>query len=40
MKDASHILKEAAARTGVTIGTIIDDASLQAGGNYGKIGFG
>lgn len=39
MKDAKHVLKEAAAGTGLTMGTVIDDEKLQAGGNYGKIGF-
>ena len=39
MKDANHILKEAASGTGLIMGTMIDDSSLKAGGNYGKIGF-
>lgn len=39
MKSGPHFLKQAAAGTGVTMGTIIDDMNLKAGGNYGKTAF-
>ena len=39
MKEGNHFLKQAAAGTGVNMGTVIDDTSLKAGGNYGKTAF-